>query len=328
MSQKPLQFKRLDAATAAAPQPQNTSKEQLHVLVKEGFPVHKWAAGRNIMRFIPQASGEWFTELWSVGFPKTSGIRGNLRITDAGFDGELFKVKKLLREHQDYGQYLYHPEHNPNGLNLTARPKIGFLAIDLAERPARIKAVVLPATVPWARKDGQERRAGAGSRIVSFVGELNIKGQPKWGNISDLIDGRAVIIDVANPGTLQAEYSPSVDEQIPLAKLTDVGDMVALPEYAALLENGTPDFSTVFPEPPADALAATLKRVLPFEAWDYLSVSLGWGETAKMTAAEPQLPRSTAFQFEVPKDDAAPTAEEVATFAALQAKMKGAGLKI
>ena len=108
---------------------------------------------------------------------------------------------------------------------------------------------------------------------------------------------------MANPGTLQAQYDPSVDEVLPLAK-EENGAIFALPEYAHLLENGTPDFGEVYPEPNELALQRVLKSLLPFEVYDYLEATMGFAKEVDDKPAVPHAPvsRAVASQYPIPQE--------------------------
>ena len=328
---KPLNFKNLNNTQQAPARAAGSSfTGKTFALVKAGFPVHKWVAGRNLLRLVPDRNNKWFRQLYFISFGKSQTARGYLRIENPGFDGELFKIRKMLRENDLFSQYLYNKDTNPNGVNLTAKPKLGFLAFDIKDPAKTIKAVTLPDTIPWERKDGQARRIAAGTRLVGFTEELNVHNKPKWGPIADLVDGRAIIVDVANPGNMQAQYEPSVDEAYPLA-VREKGEVYPLPEFEGLLSSDTypESIDDVYPVPAPESLQEAMKAVLPFEAYEYVATSLGWGSTEK-TTSEPTAPVAKAAQYPIPEDDDAPlepTQAEIDTFLALKAKMQGAGLK-
>jgi hypothetical protein len=266
-----LSFKRLTPETERQKAAEASNREvgSHFQLFKKDILPYKFENGRNVLRLLPQPAHskyDWFTEVWVLSFfNKSSHVRGVFRITDTSINGDYAKVRKLLRSRADWADRMWSPK-NEDGISLNAKPKTVFLGFDVNADIKKVVPIVLPATVPWERRDGLPRKPQAGTRIAAFATEENIHGQPRYGHIADLLEGRAIIVDVSGAGSVQAQYDPSVDDKFPLCD----NDYNIKPEYEELLKQVKP-FDEILSEPTREDFVKLLKSYLPEDMFEYVA---------------------------------------------------------
>lgn len=315
-----LSFKKLTPDTERQKAAEVASRGgNYYQLFKKDVVPYKFENGRNVLRLLPQprdSQADWFVEVWVLGFySKTSPVRGVFRVTDTSLKGDYAKVRNLLRNRTDWADRMWSPK-NEEGISLNAKPKVVFLGFDVNADIKKVVPILLPATVPWDRRDGVPRKQQAGSRIAAFATEENIHGQSRYGHIADLLEGRAIIVDVSGAGSVQAQYDPSVDDKYPLCDK----DYNIKPEFTELLSQVKP-FEDILNEPTREDFVKMLKSYLPEDMFEYISKEMNYGDvdTSGIESIPPTKHQAQAKGVELPDDDGAyADANQAAAAKALQ----------
>ena len=184
-------------------------------------PTHKWVEGNNVLRLLPQLEDSTYNNFiyfdeYSVFSKANPGAGCKFALTPAAAR-VLENVRWAIYNEENLRGSLFSAK-NPHGLQLNASPKVGVYVLNMTDKLPCFSTVVLPGTRP--EREGKEKpKVGAGTKLIRFCEEKDMKGNLKYGDLFDPNDGRVINVQVTNAGSKSVDYSLQVEYKLPLSDI-------------------------------------------------------------------------------------------------------------
>lgn len=216
------------------------------------------SGGTYYFRLLAQPMGA--KKSWTITVPyfymdplKTPGFKGYVPLSPEQSD-LLDQIRAALYKHPEYGLRMKR-KTNVNGTDLSPKYRQVFMGFIYTDPNPQVKPIVLPASNPQLK----EGRIQAGTAIVQFIYELDFKGQPKYGPLTDEKTGRLIKVEVVGESD-RREYKVSVDQEAPTNE----------PKFMALIDQ-VQAFENILNYPTTESFVEILKARLPLDMHPFVN---------------------------------------------------------